>query len=76
MTFVNRSAERLLDWHDGRRDRRVALAVAVPEFGPLFERLRAVARETAQDEIKVSRARAAGKPAGAAGGAAQCRRAA
>ncbi len=53
VTFVNRSAERLLGWHETRA--AVPLPVAVPEFGPLFERLRAAALETAQEEIKVSR---------------------
>ncbi|MBV6636107.1 MAG: PAS domain S-box protein, partial [Mameliella sp.] len=53
VTFVNRSAERLLGWHETHR--AVPLGVAVPEFGALFERLRAEAVETAQDEVKVSR---------------------
>lgn len=55
VTFVNRSAERLLNL-DGSEGQKVALAVAVPEFGPLFERLRNARRtEVAQEEIKVSR---------------------
>ncbi|MBV2360683.1 PAS domain-containing sensor histidine kinase [Thalassococcus sp. CAU 1522] len=54
VTFVNRSAERLLDWHKSRSD--VPLPVAVPEFGALFDRLRTEGGETAQEEIKVSRA--------------------
>ncbi|WP_102107181.1 sensor histidine kinase NtrY-like [Oceaniglobus roseus] len=55
VTFVNRSAERLLQL--GESDgQSVALAVAVPEFGPLFDRLRANRRsDVAQEEIKVSR---------------------
>ncbi|MBE1297204.1 MAG: HAMP domain-containing protein [Rhodobacteraceae bacterium] len=53
VTFVNRSAERLLDWHDDRQS--LALSVAVPEFGPLFETLKSGNAETAQDEIKVTR---------------------
>ncbi|WP_167645903.1 sensor histidine kinase [Mameliella alba] len=53
VTFVNRSAERLLGWHETHR--AVPLGVAVPEFGALFERLRAEAVETAQEEVKVSR---------------------
>ena len=53
VTFVNRSAERLLDWQEDRQS--VALSVAVPEFGPLFDRLQQAQVETAQDEIKVSR---------------------
>ncbi|MCC1492572.1 PAS domain-containing sensor histidine kinase [Cognatishimia sp. F0-27] len=53
VTFVNRSAERLLGWHETRS--AVPLPVAVPEFGPLFDLLRESGRETVQDEIKVSR---------------------
>ncbi|MDE4131730.1 PAS domain-containing sensor histidine kinase [Phaeobacter sp. QD34_3] len=53
VTFVNRSAERLLDWHGDRQS--LALAVAVPEFGPLFENLKDSGAETAQEEIKVTR---------------------
>ncbi|MFP7673182.1 ATP-binding protein [Marivita sp. S0852] len=53
VTFVNRSAERLLGWQDNQRS--VEITVAVPEFGPLFHRLRDQGIETAQDEIKVSR---------------------
>ena len=53
VTFVNRSAERLLGWHENHRS--VPITVAVPEFGPLFERLREAGLETAQEEVKVSR---------------------
>ncbi|MDA7424531.1 sensor histidine kinase NtrY-like [Thalassococcus lentus] len=53
VTFVNRSAERLLGWHETRES--VPIHVAVPEFGPLFERLRSSGQESAQEEIKVSR---------------------
>ncbi len=53
VTFVNRSAERLLDWHEERAS--LALSVAVPEFGPLFDRLKAGLAEAVQDEVKVSR---------------------
>ncbi|MEP5153431.1 PAS domain-containing sensor histidine kinase [Planktotalea sp.] len=53
VSFVNRSAERLLGWHETQTD--VALSVAVPEFGPLLEKLRKGHMNTAQDEIKVSR---------------------
>ncbi len=53
ITFVNRSAEKLLDWQGTQR--AVAIHVAVPEFGPLFDRLRNTAVETAQEEVKVSR---------------------
>jgi len=55
VTFVNRSAERLLQLDEGA-GQKTALSVAVPEFGPLFERLRANPRiELAQEEVKVSR---------------------
>jgi len=53
VTFVNRSAMRLLDWSEDQQS--VALSVAVPEFGPLFDELAAGGREVAQGEIKVSR---------------------
>jgi two-component system, NtrC family, nitrogen regulation sensor histidine kinase NtrY len=53
VTFVNRSAERLLGWEKNQRS--VLITVSVPEFGPLFERLREQGIETAQEEIKVSR---------------------
>ncbi|SHH21235.1 sensor histidine kinase NtrY-like [Marivita hallyeonensis] len=53
VTFVNRSAERLLGWHETQKT--VQITVAVPEFGPLFDRLREQGIETAQEEIKVSR---------------------
>ncbi|PIE12731.1 MAG: PAS domain-containing sensor histidine kinase [Rhodobacterales bacterium] len=54
VTFVNRSAERLLDWHEDRA--HTALKVAVPEFGPLFETLRNGPASVVQEEIKVTRA--------------------
>jgi two-component system nitrogen regulation sensor histidine kinase NtrY len=53
VTFVNRSAERLLGWEDTHRSDPIW--VAVPEFGPLFDRLRDEGRERLQEEIKVSR---------------------
>ncbi|MEM1074506.1 MAG: PAS domain-containing sensor histidine kinase [Pseudomonadota bacterium] len=53
ITFVNRSAERLLDWRDDRQS--LAITAAVPEFGPLFEELRGSSGETVQDEVKVTR---------------------
>ena len=53
VTFVNRSAERLLGWDETRK--AVHLSVAVPEFGALFERLHQDGRETGQEEVKVSR---------------------
>ena len=53
ITFVNRSAERLLDWREEQQD--VNLQVAIPEFGPLFDELRASRTQVAQREVKVSR---------------------
>ncbi|MBO9449510.1 PAS domain-containing sensor histidine kinase [Tropicibacter sp. R16_0] len=53
VTFVNRSAERLLDWSGGEQS--LALGIAVPEFLPLFETMQSTGSETAQGEIKVSR---------------------
>ena len=53
VTFVNRSAMRLLDWSEDQQS--VALSVAVPEFGPLFETLASKPGDVAQDDIKVSR---------------------
>nr|WP_256474075.1 ATP-binding protein [Lutimaribacter sp. EGI FJ00013] len=53
VTFVNRSAERLLDWQEEQQS--LALTVAVPEFGPLFEKVKAGLAETVQEEVKVSR---------------------
>ncbi|MDK3016274.1 sensor histidine kinase NtrY-like [Pseudodonghicola flavimaris] len=53
VTFVNRSAERLLGWSGD--ETALALEVVVPEFGPLFDRLRAAANGIAQGEVKVSR---------------------
>ena len=52
--FVNRSARRLLEFDDTRRQ-GAPLAVAVPEFGALFARLRADGVQVAQEEIRVSR---------------------
>ncbi|MBK0327065.1 PAS domain-containing sensor histidine kinase [Rhodobacteraceae bacterium F11138] len=53
VTFVNRSAQRLLDWSGDEQS--LALSVAVPEFGALFESLQSGGGEIAQGEIKVSR---------------------
>jgi len=53
VTFVNRSAARLLDWQADRES--VPLAVAVPEFSALFSLLRASTLEVTQDEVKVTR---------------------
>ncbi len=53
VTFVNRSGERLLDWQESEAS--PMLAVAVPEFGPLFDTVRYTSNEVAQGEVKVSR---------------------
>jgi two-component system nitrogen regulation sensor histidine kinase NtrY len=53
ITFVNRSAERLLDWHEDQQD--VSLEVAIPEFGALLRELKASRAQVAQREVKVSR---------------------
>ena len=53
ISFVNRSAERLLGWHQDKQD--VPLALAVPEFGPLLDKLRSGKMSTSQNEVKVSR---------------------
>ncbi|MGH1413173.1 MAG: ATP-binding protein [Pelagimonas sp.] len=53
VTFVNRSAERLLGWHETHR--ADPISVAVPEFGALFDRMRREGREMVQEEVKVSR---------------------
>ncbi len=53
IAFVNRAAEKLLDWQEDRQS--VDLAVAVPEFAELFKRLRKSAGGFVQDEIRVTR---------------------
>ncbi len=53
VTFVNRSAMRLLDWSEEQQS--LALSVAVPEFTPLFDTLTKGPGEVAQGEVKVSR---------------------
>jgi len=52
--FLNRAAVRLLGL-DAAKDHGRPLSEAVPEFGPLFERLRDGVGEVAQEELKVSR---------------------
>jgi two-component system nitrogen regulation sensor histidine kinase NtrY len=54
VTFVNRAAERLLDWQDDQQS--LDISVAVPEFGTLFERLKGAAGGFVQEEIRVARA--------------------
>ena len=51
--FVNRSAERLLDWTDDRQS--LAIADAVPEFAPLFDAIKRAPTNTVQSEVKVTR---------------------
>jgi len=51
--FVNRAAERLLDFADGRTD--MPLAAAVPEFAPLFDRLREGSGSAVQEEVRLTR---------------------
>lgn len=53
VTFVNRSAQRLLDWSRG--EEHLAIGIAVPEFLPLFESIRDGVQEAVQGEIKVVR---------------------
>ncbi|TMV13645.1 sensor histidine kinase NtrY-like [Arenibacterium halophilum] len=53
VTFVNRSGERLLDWSGD--EHALALAVAIPEFGPLFQSMKESKSEVVQGEVKVSR---------------------
>jgi two-component system nitrogen regulation sensor histidine kinase NtrY len=53
VTFVNRSAERLLDWQEDQQS--LALTYAVPEFGVLFAELTETGAEVVQEEIKVTR---------------------
>ena len=50
---MNRSAMRLLDWSEDQQS--VALAVAIPEFGKLFEIIAHGRSEVTQGEVKVSR---------------------
>ncbi|MEQ9258078.1 MAG: PAS domain-containing sensor histidine kinase [Roseovarius sp.] len=53
VAFVNRAAERLLDWHEDQQS--LELSLAVPEFEALFQRLKGTASGFVQEEIKVSR---------------------
>lgn len=53
VAFVNRSAMRLLDWEEDQQS--LAISVAVPEFGPLFDTVVTGRGEVAQGEVKVSR---------------------
>jgi two-component system, NtrC family, nitrogen regulation sensor histidine kinase NtrY len=51
--FVNRAAEKLLDLADGQSD--MPLAAAVPEFAPLFDRLRDNGSNAVQEEVRLTR---------------------
>jgi two-component system nitrogen regulation sensor histidine kinase NtrY len=53
VTFVNRSAKRLLSVDEAHADN--AISVAVPEFGPIFDRLRAEGREVVQEQVNLVR---------------------
>ena len=53
VAFVNRAAERLLDWQEDQQS--LSLKSAVPEFATLFDRLMASSGGFVQDEIAVTR---------------------
>ncbi|MEM8804386.1 MAG: HAMP domain-containing protein, partial [Pseudomonadota bacterium] len=53
ISFINRSAERILNMSTDPHSE--AIEVAVPEFGALFARLKKTGKDTAQDEIRVTR---------------------
>ncbi|MAM60168.1 PAS domain-containing sensor histidine kinase [Maritimibacter sp. UBA3975] len=54
VTFLNRAAARLLDLA-GPDPSHVPLSLLVPEFGPLFDRLRNEARSQVQEELGLTR---------------------
>ena len=54
VSFVNRSARRLLGWAVGEHKEH-HLEVVVPEFSPLFVRLKESGNDSVQDEVKVVR---------------------
>ena len=54
VSFVNRSARRLLGWAVGEHKEH-HLEVVVPEFSPLFARLKESGIDSVQDEVKVVR---------------------
>ena len=54
VSFVNRSARRLLGWAVGEHSEH-HLEVVVPEFSPLFARLKESGNDSVQDEVKVVR---------------------
>jgi two-component system, NtrC family, nitrogen regulation sensor histidine kinase NtrY len=53
VTFVNSAAQRLLSVGDDQEDS--ALSVAVPEFGPLFVKMRAAGKRVLQDQVNLVR---------------------
>lgn len=53
VTFVNKSAQRLLSVDEAQED--AELAVAVPEFGDLFDRMRGEERGVVQEQINLVR---------------------
>ena len=53
VSFINRSAERILEIEDDAQS--APLNEAIPEFGALLERLQSSGKLTEQDEIRVSR---------------------
>ncbi len=53
VTFANTSAQRLLSVSEEQS--RAALAVAVPEFGALFDKMRAEGRKVVRDQINLVR---------------------
>jgi len=54
VSFVNKSARRLLGWAVGEHKEH-HLEVVVPEFSPLFARLKESGSDSVQDEVKVVR---------------------
>ena len=53
ISFINRSAERILKIEDETQG--TPLTVAIPEFAPIYERLNAHGRGTDQGEVRVTR---------------------
>ncbi|MDJ1007152.1 MAG: PAS domain-containing sensor histidine kinase [Paracoccaceae bacterium] len=57
VSFVNRSAQDILALPDSSAE-HMPLALAVPEFQPLFQQMEESGREIAQGEVRLSRGRA------------------
>ncbi len=55
VTFVNRAAERILREHD-IGGRALPLAVAIPEFEPLLQKLATTRADAVQEELRITRA--------------------